>query len=268
MPRPTGTPTWIDLGSNKAEASRAFYQGLFGWSFDDQGEEFGHYEMVVKDGNIISGFMNVEGIPGPDGGPLVDRWDIFLAVDDIATRLELAKKHGATVISEPMAMPETGIFALITDPTGAAIGLWESLGFDGYTFTGTPGTPVWFELMTTDFDAAVDFYRAVFDFDIVPMGSDTGDDGEADSGFRYVTNGAGEKACAGICDASSFIPAGVPSFWRVYFEIEATNPVLEKVQALGGRVLDGPMDSPFGRCTTVADPAGASFQLNAGSEAK
>ncbi len=268
MPRPTGTPTWIDLGSNKAEASRAFYQGLFGWSFDDQGEEFGHYEMVVKDGNIISGFMNVEGIPGPDGGPLVDRWDIFLAVDDIATRLELAKKHGATVISEPMAMPETGIFALITDPTGAAIGLWESLGFDGYTFTGTPGTPVWFELMTTDFDAAVDFYRAVFDFDIVPMGSDTGDDGEADSGFRYVTNGAGEKACAGICDASSFIPAGVPSFWRVYFEIEATDPVLEKVQALGGRVLDGPMDSPFGRCTTVADPAGASFQLNAGSEAK
>lgn len=88
MPRPTGTPTWIDLGSNKAEASRAFYQGLFGWSFDDQGEEFGHYEMVVKDGNIISGFMNVEGIPGPDGGPLVDRWDIFLAVDDIATRLD------------------------------------------------------------------------------------------------------------------------------------------------------------------------------------
>ena len=39
MPQPTGTPTWIDLGSNKAESSRAFYQGLFGWSFADQGEE-------------------------------------------------------------------------------------------------------------------------------------------------------------------------------------------------------------------------------------
>ena len=54
----------------------------------------------------------------------------------------------------------------------------------------------------------------------------------------------------------------------VYIEIEATDPTLEKVKELGGQVVDGPMDSPFGRCTTVADPAGAILQLNAGSEAR
>ena len=263
MPQPTGTPTWIDLGSNHADESRTFYRELFGWSFEDQGEEFGHYEMVSKDGNVIAGFMNVAGMPGPDGNPLQDRWDIFLAVDDIAARVELAKKHGATVISEPMAMPGTGSFALVTDPTGAVIGMWESLGFDGYTFTGTPGTPVWFELMTKDFDTALEFYREVFEFDIVYMGSEDGSDG-----VRYVTNGAGEKACAGICDASPFMPAEVTPFWRFYVEIEATEPALARVRELGGQILDGPMDSPFGRCTTVADPGGATFQLNAGSEAQ
>ncbi len=263
MPQPTGTPTWIDLGSNKAESSRTFYRELFGWSFEDQGEEFGRYEMVSKDGNIIAGFMNVAGIPGPDGGLIPDRWDIFLAVDDVAARVELAKSHGATVLSEPMAMPQTGSFALITDPTGAVIGMWESLGFDGYTFTGTPGTPVWFELMAKDFDTAVDFYRDVFDFDIAHMESEGGE-----NGFRYVTNGAGEKACAGIFDASAHLPADAAPFWRVYFEIEATEPALARVRELGGQILDGPMDSPFGRCTRVADPAGAAFQLNAGSEAR
>ncbi|MGO1593554.1 MAG: VOC family protein [Ancrocorticia sp.] len=277
MPQPTGTPTWLDLGTNKAAASRDFYHELFGWNFVDQGAEVGHYEMVLKDGNIIAGFMDMAGMNGPDGNPITDRWDVFLAVDDIAARVELAKAHGATVYSEPMEIPESGLMAIIVDPTGAFIGLWEARGFVGYTFTGTAGTPVWFELLSNDFDTAVAFYRDVFDFDIAWMsgedeGANRGDDGEAagqdaEASFRYVTNGAGEKACAGILDATAFLPPGASSFWRVYFDVEATEPALAKVRELGGQIVSEPMDSPFGRCTTVADPAGATLVLNAGSEA-
>ena len=35
----------------------------------------------------------------------------------------------------------------------------------------------------------------------------------------------------------------------------------ERVRELGGALLDGPIDSPFGRVATVADPEGASFQI-------
>ncbi len=85
--------------------------------------------------------------------------------------------------------------------------------------------------------------------------------------FRYVTNGAGEKASAGIFDASAFVPPGASSFWRICFEIEATESALAKVRELGGQIVGEPMASPFGRCTTVTDPAGAALVLNAGSEA-
>lgn len=262
MPRPTGTPTWIDVGSNKADVSRTFYRELFGWTFEDQGEDMAHYEMVSHGGNAIAGFMDVAGMSLPDGSPIPDEWDVFLAVDDMDARIALAQDHGATVISSSMTMPNIGAFAMIMDPTGAVIGLWEAQGFDGFTFTGTPGTPVWFELLTNDYDGALEFYRKVFDFDIAPMPAES-----ESTGFRYATNGAGEKACAGIFDASAVLPAGTPSHWRIYFEIEATEPVLARVRELGGQVLDGPTDSPFGRCATVADPAGSSFMLNAGSEA-
>ena len=38
------------------------------------------------------------------------------------------------------------------------------------------------------------------------------------------------------------------------------------MRELGGSVLDGPIDSPFGRITTVADPEAASFRISAMSE--
>ena len=55
--------------------------------------------------------------------------------------------------------------------------------------------------------------------------------------------------------------------WRVHFGVECTEQALQRVRKLGGSVLDGPIDSPFGRITTVADLEGASFQISAMSEA-
>ena len=36
---------------------------------------------------------------------------------------------------------------------------------------------------------------------------------------------------------------------------------MRTVEEHGGRVVDGPTDSPFGVVATVLDPAGATFQL-------
>ena len=47
----------------------------------------------------------------------------------------------------------------------------------------------------------------------------------------------------------------------------STESALARVRELGGSVLDGPIDSPFGRITTIADPEGATFQISAMSEA-
>lgn len=53
----------------------------------------------------------------------------------------------------------------------------------------------------------------------------------------------------------------MPSYWRLYIGVDNTDESLEKLKELGGTVLDGPEDSPFGRLATVQDPQGASFQI-------
>ena len=79
--------------------------------------------------------------------------------------------------------------------------------------------------------------------------------------WRYVTNGSEETATAGLCDACGVVADGTPSYWRVYLTTSDVDGDLVRIGELGGSVLDGPVDSPYGRVATVSDPQGASFQL-------
>lgn len=40
--------------------------------------------------------------------------------------------------------------------------MWQAGDTEGYSFTGWPGTPIWFELVTTDMAAASSFCTEVF----------------------------------------------------------------------------------------------------------
>lgn len=85
---------------------------------------------------------------------------------------------------------------------------------------------------------------------------------DAGAPVRFATNTADDsKATAGLCDASSFLPEGVPSFWRPYFLVEDADAAIERIKELGGSVIDGSMDSPYGRIATVAGPDAAAFQI-------
>ena len=45
--------------------------------------------------------------------------------------------------------------AVVTDPGGAAIGIWQPGLHKGFGIYDEPGTPSWFELHTRDYDASV-----------------------------------------------------------------------------------------------------------------
>jgi hypothetical protein len=38
-----GTPSWVDLSTTDLDSALRFYGDLFGWEFQDLGEEAGHY---------------------------------------------------------------------------------------------------------------------------------------------------------------------------------------------------------------------------------
>jgi predicted enzyme related to lactoylglutathione lyase len=131
--------------------------------------------------------------------------------------------------------------------------VWQPGLHKGFAILGEPGTPNWFELHTRDYDASVDFYRDVFKWDTHVM-SDTAD-------FRYTTFGEGDDALAGVMDAKAFLPDGVPANWQIYFGVEDADAALAKIVKLGGSVIMGPDDSPYGRLAQAADPTGAVFKI-------
>src|SRR5699024_4839237 len=144
---------------------------------------------------------------------------------------------------------------------GAPIGLWQAGTLEGYEFTGTPGSPEWFELMTHWYDEAAAFYTEVFDAQLVPMAEEmSGPD------FRYAANSAGESAGWGLCDAPRRMRADAGG-WRIYLGADSSAAEIARGEELGGSVLAGPMPSPFGTVATIADPEGAAFQISAMAEA-
>ncbi len=263
-----GGPIWIDLSTHDIEAAVTFYREMFGWDVAASGPEYGGYRMIAADGKNIGGMMSsLMGPEGPTDEPQSPTaWTVYLHTADIVATSDRTAAAGGAVVVPPMDVGPLGKMACVTDPAGAFVGFWQPGEFGGMEAVAGPGLPCWFECMSKDFDAALPYYRDVLGWDVHWMGES--DDGApahvreqpADGSFKYVTHG-GDDGVAGLCDASAWLPEGVPSYWRLYLGVADTDAAVEKLKALGGRVLDGPVDSPFGRLATVADPQGAQFQI-------
>ena len=241
---PTGAPCWIELFSADTDASRAFYRGLFGWDSEAAGPEYGGYiNFATADGVRVAGCMHNDGAQGtPDG------WSVYLATDDATKTVELAEANGGTTIVPAMEVMDLGSMAVVIDAGGAAVGAWQPGTHTGFGVIDEPGAPSWFELHTRDYAKAVAFYTDVFNWDAQTM-SDTDD-------FRYTTLGEGESALAGIMD-----DAAEPSGWNVYFSVEDVDAALERVEELGGKIVEPAQDTPYGRLARAADPTGTAFRL-------
>jgi uncharacterized protein len=256
MPQPdasiTGAPCWIDLSTSDPERSRAFYGALFGWTAEDGGEEYGGYVTFLKDGQRIGGCMANEGGSGfPDG------WSVYLATDDVHATADAATAHGGQVVVPAMDVMDLGSMVVLSDAGGAIISAWQPGRHTSFDTVDEPGTPGWFELHAREYDRTVAFYRDVFGWG-VHVASDS-------PAFRYTTLGEGDSQRAGIMDAGSFLPEGVPAHWSVYFRVEDADAFLAKAVELGGAVLMDAEDTPYGRLAHATDPTGASFKLVAGS---
>ncbi len=246
---PAGSPCWADLWTSDVAGSRRFYGELFGWEAEDPEPLFGGYFNFTRHGVRTAGCMG-------DMGEMKasDTWKVYLATDDVARTVAAAEANGADVFAAGMPVADLGIQAVMTDPTGAALGAWQPGTFPGFTVLGEPGAPSWFELHTRDYATAVDFYRTVFGWDTAVVADD--------DQFRYtVAHGPDGEELAGIMDASSILGDGVPAHWSVYWEVDDAGAAVAQVKALGGSVVADVEDTPYGRIATVCDPAGAELRL-------
>jgi hypothetical protein len=251
---PAGAPCWVDLLTSDAERSREFYSQLFGWTASESGEQFGGYFNFSSGGVLVAGAM-----PKEAGMEAPDTWSVYLATDDAQKTIEAATAHGGQVMLPATAVGDLGTMGMVTDPGGAAIGLWQPGQHKGFGVVAEAGAPGWFEVYTRDYQATIAFYRDVFGWETQSVG-DTPE-------FRYTIGVHGQDQLAGIMDGSGFLPEGVPAHWVVYFGTEDADATLAEVTRLGGSVVTPAEDTPYGRLAEAADPGGVHFKLVAPNEA-
>lgn len=118
------------------------------------------------------------------------------------------------------------------------------------------GRFVWYELMTTDPEAALGFYAQVLGWATKPSGM---------PGYSLVS--AGSHEVAGVMTLpEAAAAAGAPPSWLGYVAVDEVDAAAAAVQAAGGQIHHPPTDIPgVGRFSTVADPHGAALCLFCGS---
>ena len=116
---------------------------------------------------------------------------------------------------------------------------------------------IWYELMTTDQDAAIAFYEKVVGWRAEDMAiPEMGD-------YRYtILNAPGGAGVGGLAlipdECAKFMKPG----WFGYVHVADTDAAAAAIEAAGGRILMKPDDIPtVGRFAMVADPTGAAFYL-------
>jgi len=248
-----GTPCWVDLGTADSEAASAFYAGLFGWEMTDHGPDLGNYLTASVAGRRVAGIA-----PLPEDLPSIpSTWTTYVATDDVDATSDAATKAGASTIFPPLDIPGQGRTALLADPTGAPVGLWQAAGSIGMELANEPGSVSWNECMTRDFDAARDFYTSVFGYEWLDMSGE---------GYIYAACMVGGRSVGGLGALDDSVPSEVPSHWATYFKVADAAASAARVAELGGTVLREPWTTPFGVMCTVADPGGAPFSIMADTD--
>jgi predicted enzyme related to lactoylglutathione lyase len=248
-----GTPSWVDLASPDPAASQQFYGSLFGWTYDrqDTGDPENPYFLAQQDGKVVSGLMKLS--PDMQAGGMPPVWSTYVTVADVDATALQATDLGGQVFQAPMDVMEAGRMAVLADPAGAVICIWQPKESIGSELVNEPFSFTWSELVTPDPAAVQPFYAGLFGWGANVMAMEGGPP------YTVWTLGGDEN---GIGGAMAPPMPGMPSFWGVYFAVDDTDAIVEKAKGLGAQVMAEPMDIPdVGRFAVLVDPQGAAFNV-------
>ena len=246
-----GRFVWHDLIAVDPEGAKSFYTQIAQWGTQRWDES--HYEMWTRDSVPLGGVESLSDRMKSNG--VKPHWLPYVCVYDVDETVRLSSTLGARVIVPPKEIASIGCWAVIADPQGAVIGVYEPAD-ETPKRNGEPkvGEFSWHELATGDYKAAADFYRAIFkwetisDYDMGEMGI-------------YHMFGQRGQTYGGMFNRSPDMP---PSSWLSYIRVPDVKPVAERVTQLGGTVFSGPMEVPGGDWVAqLSDPQGALVALHA-----
>lgn len=255
MRYPDGLFGWVDIMTRDPQRATEFYEGLFGWTHVDMPTTMGPpYTEFFKDGQLVCGLSPMmPGVPESVGA----FWNSYVIVEDTDATLAKVEPAGGTVTMPAMDVMDQGRMAMVMDPTGAAVGLWQPAAHQGADLFNAPGSLTWNELQTRDTDAALPFYEKVFGWQW--------DDGPNEGYFlaNLAAKEGEDKTNAGAMTTPPGVPDEAPNVWLVYFSVDDCDTAMAAAQALGGQVFLPAMDMGPGRFGGLIDPTGGMFLVMA-----
>lgn len=243
-----GTFCWTDLTPTDQDAAKAFYGGLFGWEFEDfPVGEGAVYSMARVGGRDVGAISPQPQALREAGAP--PTWNSYVSVESADAAADRARELEATIVTPPFDVMGAGRMAVIQDPPGAFLMLWQPKDHQGAGLVNAPGALCWNELGTTDLDASAAFYTQLFGWEAQPF---------ENSPEPYLVIRNKGRGNGGI---RPVMPPDAPPHWAVYFAVESLEDALARVQQLGGVQHTDAIDIGMARIAAVGDPQGAAFML-------
>ena len=113
---------WSELVTADVDAAKKFYADSFGWKFTDHKMDNGTYLMITTGDKEFAGIWE---IPPEKQDQIPPHWKTYILVDNLKQSLEKVQKNGASIKVHITKAGDFGQFAIIVDPTGAHVALWE-----------------------------------------------------------------------------------------------------------------------------------------------
>lgn len=248
MTNPEGTPIWYELMTQNPDAAQKFYASVMGWTFEAMpaDPEIDYRVASAKD-KMVAGVMRTP--EAAQGMPSM--WSVYIGVKDVDASVAKVKSLGGGIEIEPRDIPGVGRFAYCADPQGAHFYLMSGEGEEDSTAFSPmkPGHICWNELITSDQDAALDFYGKLLGWEhggTMPMGP-LGD-------YNFIMHDG--TIIGGIMNAPE---KGTPPFWNFAMQVTDIDETKAAVEKAGGTVRVGPNELPenSGWIIQTDDPQGA-----------
>jgi hypothetical protein len=114
---------WHELNTWEPETALAFYGRALGWVFEPAPlPDGGAYWIARKEGKPVGGVFE---LTNPDYSGIPSHWMTYMTVEDIGKAETDTAKAGGEVTRPATYIKGLGKLAVVTDSTGAMIGLIE-----------------------------------------------------------------------------------------------------------------------------------------------
>lgn len=216
---------WMDVISSDIDRTLDYYTEMFGWTSEQLPLDHGEGYRLVRSGSaVVAGAEQVAA-----ERELEPVWTLMVECEDARSLIDAAVAKGAEETFVLESMLDLGRIAMLRDPWGATLGVWEPGTYRPSEVPDLPGRLCGAVLTTPEPDETIRFHRDVFGWEPAPWPHD--------------------------------VDAGIPIFARTGAAASWT-PIL-RGPSNGTALHESPTDPRLADAglTHCVDPTGASFYL-------